>query len=72
MENTGKRSTDFFAVFEVKMALFSIKKAPKALKYMAKELNRYLKRGKYADLLKSKIGVGVGFVDGNIEILYKK
>lgn len=44
----------------------------KALKYMAKELNRYLKRGKYADLLKSKIGIGVGFVDGNIEILYKK
>lgn len=43
-----------------------------ALEYMVKELNQYLENGKYADLLKSKDGVGVGFVDGNIEILHTK
>lgn len=40
-----------------------------ALAYVVKELKTYLKRGKYAELLKSKNGVGVGFVDGNIEII---
>jgi len=33
-------------------------------------LREYLKSGKYANVLKAKSGVGVGFVDGNIEILY--
>ena len=33
-------------------------------------LKEYLKNGKYADVLKAKSGVGVGFVDGSIEILY--
>lgn len=35
-------------------------------------LKRYLKSGKYADILKAKSGVGVGFVDGDIVILYSK
>jgi hypothetical protein len=35
-------------------------------------LSEWIKRGKYADLLKSKAGVGVGFVDGDIEILHTK
>ena len=43
-----------------------------ALDYMIGELNQYLTDGKYAKLLKSKDGVGVGFVDGNIEVLYNK
>ena len=43
-----------------------------ALDYMIGELNQYLTYGKYAKLLKSKDGVGVGFVDGNIEVLYNK
>ena len=34
-------------------------------------LKKYLNDGKYADLLKSREGVGVGFVDGDIEIIYK-
>ena len=42
------------------------------LKYMVNELSQYLENGKYADLLKSKDGVGVGFVDGNIKILHTK
>ena len=36
------------------------------------ELKLYLKNGKYAEVLKSQAGVGVGFVDGNIEIIYSK
>ena len=32
-------------------------------------LKRYLERGKYGDVLKAKSGIGVGFVDGNINIL---
>ena len=32
-------------------------------------LKEYLKNGKHADILKAKSGVGVGFVDGNIEII---
>ena len=43
-----------------------------ALEYMVNELKQYLSNGKNAELLKSKTGVGVGFVDGNIEILYSK
>lgn len=35
-------------------------------------LTEYLKNGKYADILKSKAGVGIGFVDGDIEIIYQK
>lgn len=37
---------------------------------MVCDLKEYLKNGKYADTLKAKSGVGVGFVDGSIEILY--
>lgn len=35
-------------------------------------LKRYLESGKYADVLKAKLGIGVGFVDGNVEIIYVK
>lgn len=35
-------------------------------------LKEYLNNGKYADILKAKSGVGIGFVDGSIEILYAK
>ena len=39
---------------------------------MVSVLKEYLEHGKYAAVLKSTAGVGVGFVDGNIEILYHK
>ena len=32
-------------------------------------LKEYLQNGKHADTLKAKAGVGVGFVDGDLEIL---
>lgn len=35
-------------------------------------LKEYLESGKYADVLKAKMGIGVGFVDGDVEILYAK
>ena len=35
-------------------------------------LDRYLKSGKYADVLKAKSGIGAGFVDGDVKILYSK
>lgn len=38
----------------------------------ANALKQYLKNGLHAELLKSYAGVGVGFVDGDIEILYSK
>lgn len=34
-------------------------------------LKKYLQTGKYAEVLKSKMAVGVGFTDGDIEIIYK-
>jgi len=43
-----------------------------ALDHMVNELKLYLTSGKYAELLKSKNGVGVGFVDGNIEIIFSR
>ena len=33
-------------------------------------LKEYIKSGKYAGVLRAKSGIGVGFVDGDIEILY--
>ncbi len=35
-------------------------------------LTKYLKDGKYAHILKAKSGIGVGFVDGDLEILYER
>lgn len=31
----------------------------------------YLEKGKYKDILKSKLAVAIGFVDGDLEILYR-
>ena len=41
-----------------------------ALDTMVDILKKYLNEGKYADLLKSKNAVGIGFVDGDIKIIY--
>lgn len=43
-----------------------------ALAYIVNALKEYLTYGKHAELLKSRNGVGVGFVDGCIEIIYSK
>lgn len=35
-------------------------------------VNAYLEKGKYADDLKKYAAVGIGFVDGDVSILYRK
>lgn len=42
------------------------------LNHITDVLKEYLESGKYADVLKAKSGIGVGFVDGDVEILYAK
>lgn len=42
------------------------------LNHITGVLQEYLESGKYADILKAKSGIGVGFVDGDVEILYAK
>lgn len=37
--------------------------------YITKMVRRYLEEGKYKDKLRELEGVGIGFVDGDIEIL---
>lgn len=33
---------------------------------------KYLESGTYCEVLKSKAGVGIGFVDGDLELLYRR
>lgn len=35
-------------------------------------LNKYLDLGKYSDVMKKYNGVGIGFVDGDLSIVYRK
>lgn len=42
------------------------------IKEMVSILIEYLKKGTYGQILKSVDGIGIGFVDGDIEILYSK
>ena len=35
-------------------------------------VNEYLSSGKYANKLKRYLAVGIGFVDGDLHILYEK
>lgn len=35
-------------------------------------INQYIRKGKYSEKLKAYQGVGVGFVDGDITIIYQK
>lgn len=42
----------------------------KILEAAAGALTKYLKEGRYAEVLKSKAAVAVGFTDGNLEIIY--
>ena len=41
----------------------------KILSQMESHLKKYLKKGKYASLLRSKKGLGLGFVDGDLILL---
>jgi hypothetical protein len=41
------------------------------LSYITKLVERYLQEGDYANILKNVTAIGIGFVDGDIEILYR-
>ncbi|SDN93119.1 hypothetical protein [Bacillus sp. OK048] len=41
------------------------------LSYITKLVKRYLQEGEYANILKNVTAIGIGFVDGDIEILYR-
>ena len=60
-----------FGSREDNMVWNSSKEWEEIFEQMSIELKRYLENGQYADKLKSKEGVGIGFVDGDIEILYQ-
>lgn len=42
-----------------------------ALELISGLVREYLDSGQYADKLKSSLAVGIGFVDGDLDILYK-
>ncbi len=44
----------------------------RGMEFICSLINEYLKNGKYSDKLKNSKAVGAGFVDGDIEILFKK
>lgn len=44
----------------------------KILQDTIEQVKEYLNRGKYSEKLKSYQGVGVGFVDGDITVVYQK
>lgn len=60
----GSRDMEFKWVFEGEWDA--------ALTQMVAALKRYLDNGKFAALLKEKNAVAVGFVDGDLEILFTK
>ena len=43
-----------------------------AFEEVVKMLNKYLEEGTYKDKLKELNGIGAGFVDGDLEIVYSK
>lgn len=50
----------------------AVKEWDEILREMTDILKEYLVSGVHADILKEKSGVGVGFVDGDMEIIYQK
>ncbi|SHH28583.1 hypothetical protein [Clostridium grantii] len=42
----------------------------KGLEYITSMVIRYLNEGKYANILKEVFAIGIGFVDGGIDIIY--
>jgi hypothetical protein len=41
------------------------------LNYITMLVERYLKEGEYANILKSALAIGIGFADGDIDILFR-
>ncbi|CAM3502123.1 hypothetical protein EDM52_22030 [Brevibacillus invocatus] len=66
--------TDYFSSEE---DIFSIKRSgdiqhwEQGLNYITMLVERYLKEGEFANILKSASAIGIGFVDGDIDILFR-
>lgn len=43
----------------------------KGLEYFTKKIKQYIQNGKYKNKLTSMKAIGIGFVDGDIEIIYE-
>ena len=43
-----------------------------ALETATESIERYLSEGTYSDKIKDYAGVGIGFVDGDVEIIYRR
>ena len=74
-ENDGDWAcTDYFTTGEdicyIKRAK-DIKDWEKGLNYITKLVEKYLDEGKNAHILKDSSAVGIGFVDGDIDIIYR-
>lgn len=61
-----------FGTRENPFVLYRTAQWDKVLDELSSAIREYLEWGKYAQMLKSKEGIGVGFVDGDLEILYIK
>ncbi|BFT72352.1 hypothetical protein [Paenibacillus sp. P36] len=49
----------------------SIQHWDQGLNYITLLVERYLKEGEYANILKSASAIGIGFVDGDMDILFR-
>lgn len=61
--------------FGTRKALFSWNKEAEwdqVLEEIVSDLKNYLENGEKSDILKSKEAVGVGFVDGDLEIIFNR
>lgn len=66
--------TDFYSSGENICCIKRVKEIEQweqGLNYILELTRRYLSEGKNADILKSASAIGVGFVDGDIEIIYR-
>ncbi len=81
MDNIEKWIDDIFEdtipdeVFDTRDDLQSwVKKATweEILEEVITKIKKYIETGKYAEQMKSYEGIGVGFVDGDITIVYQK
>lgn len=74
-ENDENWACDEITDFGTRNAPFSWNESSdwkKVLDKTAKMIKKYLKKGKYADKIKKVNGIGTGFVDGNIQLIYLK
>ena len=70
-ENTDWACSEVFATRETPYVIQYGGTFQEVLELFKKCAADYLKKGKYKNILKEKAGVGIGFVDGGLELLYR-